>query len=76
MAHACKIMVEISREKVTAMRKLFAEVATSAGREAGIRAAQAEVMKSVKEVAVRASAKAAREALMALASKGTGSRQL
>ena len=67
MAHACKIMVEISREKVTAMRKLFAEVATSAGREAGIRAARAEVMKSVKEVAVRASAKAAREALLALA---------
>ena len=70
MAHACKIMVEISREKVTAMRKMFAEVAISAGQEAGIRAARAEVMKSVKEVAVRAAAKAAREALLALASKG------
>ena len=45
-------------------------MAISAGQEAGIRAARAEVMKSVKEVAVRAAAKAAREALLALASKG------
>ena len=69
MAHACKIMVEISREKVTAMRKMFAEISTSAGREAGVRAARAEVNKSIQQVAVRAAAKAAREALLAMASK-------
>ena len=69
VAHACKIMVEISREKVTAMRKMFAEISTSAGREAGVRAARAEVNKSIQQVAVRAAAKAAREALLAMASK-------
>merc|ERR1712223_1868140 len=68
--HACKISLEISREKVTAMRKLFAEIATGAGAEAGMKAARAEVMKSIKEVAVRAAAKAARDALLAMASKG------
>ena len=52
------------------MRKLFAEIATGAGRDAGIKAARAEVMKSIQEVAVRAAAKAAREALLAMASKG------
>ena len=61
VAHACKIMVEISREKVTAMRKMFAEISTVAGREAGVKAARAEVMKSVEQVAIRAAAKAARE---------------
>lgn len=61
MAHACKIMVEISREKVTAMRKMFAEISTAAGREAGVKAARVEVMKSIEQVAIRASAKAARE---------------
>merc|ERR1719422_2113681 len=68
--HAAKIAVEISREKVTAMRKMFAEIATGAGREAGIKAAREEIMKSIQEVAVRAAAKAAREALLAMASKG------
>ena len=50
VAHACKIMVEISREKVTAMRKMFAEISTVAGREAGVKAARVEVMKSVEQV--------------------------
>jgi len=68
--HAAKIAIEISREKVTAMRKMFAEIATGAGREAGIKAAREEIMKSIQEVAVRAAAKAAREALLAMASKG------
>ena len=58
VAHACKIMVEISREKVTAMRKMFAEISSGAGKEAGVKAARAEVMKSVQDVAVRAAAKA------------------
>ena len=68
--HAHKISLEISREKVTAMRKMFAEIATGAGREAGITAARAEIQKSIQEVAVRAAARAAREALLAMASKG------
>merc|ERR1712012_749086 len=68
--HAHKISLEISREKVTAMRKLFAEIGTGAGREAGVKAARAEVMKSIQEVAVRAAAKAAREALLQMAAKG------
>merc|ERR1719158_1378857 len=70
IVHAQKISLEVSREKVTAMRKLFAEIASGAGREAGIQAARAEVMKSIQEVAVRAAAKAAREALLQMASRG------
>merc|ERR1719369_861934 len=59
----------IQRE-VTAMRKLFAEIATGAGAKAGLAAARAEVMRAVHEVAIRAAAKAAREALLAMASRG------
>ena len=68
--HAQKISLEVSREKVTAMRKLFAEIASGAGREAGVQAARAEVMKAIQEVAVRAAAKAARESLLQMASRG------
>ena len=67
--HAAKIALEISREKVTAMRKLFAEIASSAGSTAAIKAARAEVMKSVHDVAVRAAVKAVREKLLAMASQ-------
>merc|ERR1711915_1170809 len=51
--HAAACVKEISREKVTAMRKLFAEIATGAGAKAGL-----------------AAARAAREALLAMASRG------
>jgi len=68
--HAAACVKEISREKVTAMRKLFAEIATGAGAKAGLAAARAEVMRAVHEVAIRAAAKAAREALLAMASRG------
>merc|ERR1719471_358157 len=66
-------VITITREETAnneAMRKLFAEIGTGAGREAGVKAARAEVMKSIQEVAVRAAAKAAREALLQMASKG------
>merc|ERR1711970_1455493 len=68
--HASKCALEISKEKVTAMRKMFAEIATGAGAKAGLAAARAEVMRAVQDVAIRASAKAAREALLAMASRG------
>merc|ERR1711936_698159 len=68
--HAAKCALEISKEKVTAMRKMFAEIASGAGFSAGMTAARAEVMKAVQDVAVRAAAKAAREALLAMASRG------
>merc|ERR1712183_40327 len=64
--HAAKCALEISKEKVAAMRKMFAEIASGAGTEAGMTAARAEVMKAVQDVAVRAAAKAAREALLAM----------
>ena len=52
------------------MRKMFAEIASGAGCRAGLTAARAEAMKAVQDVAIRASAKAAREALLAMASRG------
>merc|ERR1711962_3526 len=67
--HAAKIALEISREKVTALRKMFSEVTMSAGRAAAMKAARAEVMKSVHDIAVRAAVKAVREKLLALASQ-------
>ena len=68
--HAALCALEISKVKVTAMRKMFAEIATGAGCKAGLVAARAEAMKAVQDVAIRAAAKAAREALLALASRG------
>jgi len=67
--HAALIAQEISREKVTAMRKLFAEIAATAGSSAAMKAARAEVMKSVHDIAVRAAVKAVREKLLAMASQ-------
>merc|ERR1712200_179128 len=64
-----KISQEISRDKVTAMRKQFAEIATNAGQTAAMKAARAEVMKGVHEVAVRAAMRAVREKLLAMASQ-------
>ena len=52
------------------MRAMFAELGAGAGSEAGLAAAQAEVRRQVTEIAVRAGAKAAREALLAMASRG------
>ena len=49
---------------------MFAEIASGAGCKAGMTAARAEAMKAVQDVAIRASAKAAREALLAMASRG------
>ena len=51
------------------MRKMFAEIASTAGTSAAIRASRAEVMKAVHDVAVRAAVKAVREKLLAMASQ-------
>lgn len=67
--HAEAISLEISRDKVTAMRKLFAEIAANSGASAASKAARAEVMKSVHDIAVRAAVKAVRERLLAMASQ-------
>lgn len=67
--HAALIAQEISREKVTAMRKLFAEIAAASGSSAAVKAVRAEVMKSCHDVAVRAAVKAVREKLLAMASQ-------
>ena len=61
--------VEISKEKVTAMRKLFTEIASTAGCSAAILVARDEAYRAVRDVALRAAAKAARERLLVLASK-------
>ena len=68
--HARLCAKEISREKVTAMRKLFAEIATGAACQAALAAARAIAMRSVQEIAIRAAGRAAREKLLAMASKG------
>jgi len=67
--HASLIALEISREKVTAMRKMFAEIAATSGASAAVKAARAEVMKAVQDIAVRAAVKAVREKLLAMASQ-------
>jgi hypothetical protein len=67
--HAAKITLEISRDKVTAMRALFAEIAATAGRTAAVRAVREEVMRAVQEIAIRAAVKATRERLLAMASQ-------
>merc|ERR1740131_926891 len=67
--HAMACCVEISKEKVTAMRKLFTEIASSAGSAAAILSAREEAFRAVRDVALRAAAKAAREKLLVLASK-------
>merc|ERR1712106_1027360 len=59
--HAKLCFVEISRENVTAMRKLFIEFSTAAGRKAGAYAARNEAISAIRDVALRAAAKAARE---------------
>jgi len=57
---------EISRDKVAALRKLFGEVAA----KAGAAAAREEAMGAVQQIAMETAARAAREKLLALASKG------
>ena len=52
------------------MRKLFAEIASGAACQAALSAARAAVMRSVHEIAIRAAGKAAREKILAMASKG------
>jgi len=61
---------EISRDKVAALRKLFGEVAAKAGAAAGAAAAREEAMGAVQQIAMETAARAAREKLLALASKG------
>merc|ERR1712242_652358 len=68
--HAKLCSREISREKVTAMRKLFAEIASGAAQKAALEAARAAVMKDIYEIAIRAAGRAAREKILAMASKG------
>ena len=52
------------------MRKLFAEIASGAACKAALSAARAEVMKSIHDIAIRAAGRAAREKILAMASKG------
>ena len=52
------------------MRKLFGEVAAKAGTLAGARAAREEAVGAVQQIAMETAARAAREKLLALASKG------
>jgi len=68
--HAVICSREISRVKVTAMRKLFAEIASGAACRAALSAARIEVMRHVHEIAIRAAGKAARDKILAMASKG------
>jgi len=68
--HAKLCSREISREKVTAMRKLFAEIASGAAQKAAMEAARAAVMKDIYDIAIRAAGRAAREKILAMASKG------
>ncbi len=74
-AKACIDAVEsamqtISREKVSALRALFTEIATKAGSEAGARAARAEARKAVQQIAVETAVKSVREKLLSMATKG------
>jgi len=61
---------EISRERVTALRKLFAEIASGAAQKAAMEAARAAVMRDIYEIAIRAAGRAAREKILAMASRG------
>ena len=61
---------EISRERVTALRKLFAEIASGAAQRAAMEAARAAVMRDIYEIAIRAAGRAAREKILAMASRG------
>mgnify|MGYP001180547652 FL=1 len=74
-AKACTFAVEeavnaVSREKVTALRALFTEIATKAGTEAGARAAKLEARKAVQQIAVEVAVKSVREKLLGMATKG------
>jgi len=68
--HAALCTREISREKVKAMVKLFGEIATGAAQKEAAIAARAAVMKDIYEIAIRAAGRAAREKILAMASKG------
>ena len=52
------------------MRKLFGEIAAKAGATAGASAAREEAMGAVQQIAMETAARAAREKLLAMASKG------
>merc|ERR1712062_98441 len=74
-AKACTFAVEeavnaVSREKVTALRALFTEIATKAGTEAGARAAKIEAKKAVQQIAIEVAVKSVREKLLGMATKG------
>ena len=66
---AAAASLEMGRDKVEALRKMFSEVGRGAGDQAGREAARAEAMRAVQEMAVRTAGKAAREKLLALAAK-------
>jgi len=70
IAHAESCALENSKEKVAAMRKMFSDIASEAGRKAGSSAARDEALQGVKDVAIRAAGKAAKEAMLALAARG------
>ena len=56
--------------QVKAMVKLFGEIATGAAQKEAAIAARAAVMKDIYEIAIRAAGRAAREKILAMASKG------
>ena len=68
--HAALCTREISREKVKAMVKLFGEIASGAAQKEAAIAARAAVMKDIYEIAIKAAGRAAREKILAMASKG------
>merc|ERR1711988_1876850 len=70
LEHATLCNKEISREKVKAMVKLFGEIASGAAQREAAIAARAAVMKDIYQIAIRAAGRAAREKILAMASKG------
>ena len=68
--HAKMIAKEVSRERVSALRKLFEEIASGAAQKAATEAARAAVMRDIYDIAIRAAGRAARERILAMASRG------
>ena len=64
------IVLDIVIPQVKAMVKLFGEIATGAAQKEAAIAARAAVMKDIYEIAIRAAGRAAREKILAMASRG------
>merc|ERR1711994_1133489 len=61
---------EISRDKVAALRKMFGEKTAAAGAEAGASAGRKAALEAIQGIATETAAKAARDRILAMASKG------